>query len=228
MNSNAVNAMLAHRVRAGDDNTFVRSIIEGYAFLTWGVVEKYEEGHVDVKAGSRHFTNVEVLILGVNGWGIKPVLAKDDKVLLLTTQAPVPDVKEFEAPGTMPPYDLSGMKAIPITTDETAQLITVSADGIEIAGKLTLQANDEGITVTTPAGDDKVNTVDLKAEGITLSDGNGNSIATSDKGITATDCNDNTIITADKKIELEVKGGSKIAASDSSVIINGALEIKKS
>lgn len=190
MDENAVNTMMAHESRAGDDNIFVRSIVEGYSFLTWGIVEKYEDGRVDVACGSLHFTDVEVLVIGINGWGIKPVLAKDDKVLLLTTQAPVPDIKEYEASGTMPPYDLSGMKAIPITTDETAQLITISADGIEITGD---------------------NKLSINADGVTLEDVNGNKVTMKEK-----------------EISMTVKEGSTIVATDQSVKINDALEIKKS
>ena len=177
MAGNAVNAMLAHSTRAGDDNIFVRALIEGYTFLTWGVVEKYEDGRVDVMAGSRHFTDVEVLVIGINGWGIKPVLAKDDKVLLLTTQAPVPDVKKFEAPGTMPPYDTSGMKAIPVTTDETAQLITVSADGIEITGDNKIKVNADGIVIEDVNG----NTVTLASKKIELKVPDGGTVLIDDK-----------------------------------------------
>ena len=229
MEPNAVNALYAHKSRVGDDNTYTRGIIESYTFLTFGTVKKYEEGRVDVTCGAATFTGVEVMVLGVNGWGIKPVPAEGDRVLLLTSQAPVPDLKEFEAPGSMPAYDVSGMKAIPITDDEAAtQLITVSADSIEITGALTLSANDEGITLTTPAEDDKVNTIDLKAEGITVSDGNGNNVTTDDNGVTITDLSGNTYVMKKNEVSIAVKGGSTIVATDKSVKINGNLEIKKS
>lgn len=205
MSGNAVNTMFAHESRAGDDNIFVRSIVEGYSFLTWGIVEKYEEGRVDVACGSLHFTDVEVLVIGINGWGIKPVLAKDDKVLLLTTQAPVPDIAEYEASGTMPPYDLSGMKAIPVTTQDTAQLITISADGIEITG-------DNKLTVN--------------ADGISVEDKNKNKIVTAAAGVTITDTKGNTFVMKEKEVSMTVKNGSTIVATDSSVKINNKLEIK--
>lgn len=228
MDNNAINAMLAHQMSMGDDNIFVRSKIESYTFLTFGTVKKYEEGRVDVTCGRVTFSGVEVMVLGVNGWGIKPVPAEGDRVLLLTSQAPVPDLKEFEAPGSMPAYDVSGMKAIPVTDDEAAtQLITVSADGIEITGALTLSANDEGMTLTTPAGDDKVNTVDLKAGGITVSDGSGNKVTTDDKGVTITDLSDNTYVMKENEVSITVKSGSTIVATDKSVMINNKLEIKK-
>lgn len=205
MSGNAVNTMFAHESRAGDDNIFVRSVIEGYSFLTWGIVEKYEEGRVDVACGSLHFTDVEVLVIGINGWGIKPVLAKDDKVLLLTTQAPVPDIAEYEASGTMPPYDLSGMKAIPVTTQDTAQLITISADGIEITGDNQLTVNSDGVSFT---------------------DVNGNSVVTDNKGVTITDTKGNTFVMKEKEVSMAIKNGSTIVATDSSVKINNKLEIK--
>lgn len=205
MSGNAVNTMFAHESRAGDDNIFVRSIVEGYSFLTWGIVEKYEEGRVDVACGSLHFTDVEVLVIGINGWGIKPVLAKDDKVLLLTTQAPVPDIAEYEASGTMPPYDLSGMKAIPVTTQDAAQLITISADGIEITGDNKLTVNSDGVSFT---------------------DVNGNSAVTNNKGVTITDTKGNTFVMKEKEVSMAVKNGSTIVATDSSVKINNKLEIK--
>ena len=204
MSGNAVNTMYAHESRAGDDNIFVRSIVEWYSFLTWGIVEKYEDGRVDVACGSLHFTDVEVLVIGINGWGIKSVLAKDDKVLLLTTQAPVPDIKAYEASGTMPPYDLSGMKAIPVTTQDTAQLITISANSLSITG-------DNKLTVN--------------ADGISIEDKNKNKIVTAAAGVTITDTKGNTFVMKDKEISMTVNNGSTIVATDSSVKINGKLEI---
>lgn len=207
MDSNAVNALYAHKSRVGDDNTYTRGIIESYTFLTFGTVKKYEEGRVDVTCGAATFTGVEVMVLGVNGWGIKPVPAEGDRVLLLTSQAPVPDLKEFEAPGSMPAYDVSGMKAIPITDDEKAkQLITVSADGIEITGDNKLTVNSDGVT---------------------LEDVNGNKVITDSAGVTVTDLSKNTFVMKEKEISVTVKEGSTIVATDKSVTINGKLEIKK-
>lgn len=207
MDSNAVNALYAHKSRVGDDNTYTRGIIESYTFLTFGTVKKYEEGRVDVTCGAATFTGVEVMVLGVNGWGIKPVPAEGDRVLLLTSQAPVPDLKEFEAPGSMPAYDVSGMKAIPITDDEKAtQLITVSADSIEITGDNKLTVNSDGVT---------------------LEDVNGNKVTTDSAGVTVTDLSENTFVMKEKEISVTVKEGSTIVATDKSVTINGKLEIKK-
>ena len=207
MTGNAVNTVLSHQSSMGDDNIFVRSKIESYTFLTFGTVKKYEEGRVDVTCGAATFTGVEVMVLGVNGWGIKPVPAEGDRVLLLTSQAPVPDLKEFEAPGSMPAYDVSGMKAIPITDDEKAkQLITVSADGIEITGDNKLTVNSDGVT---------------------LEDVNGNKVITDSAGVTVTDLSKNTFVMKEKEISVTVKEGSTIVATDKSVTINGKLEIKK-
>lgn len=172
-NTNAMNAMLAHQARVQDDNTYVQSMIGDNLFLGFGTVAKYEDGRVDVSCGGRTFTNVEVMVLGVDGWGIKPVPAENDRVLLLATQSPVPDLKQFEASGTMPAYDPSGLKAIPITDADTAQLVTVDKDGIVITGD---------------------NKVTINADGIQVEDKNGNKVVTSSDGINMTDTNSNTIV----------------------------------
>lgn len=163
MGGNGISAMFAHQARVHDDNTYIRSIIQGYTFMTYGKVLKYADGRVDVQCGRLKFTNVEVLVLGVNGWGIKPVPAVDDRVLLLSSQAPVIDIKEFRATGTMPPYDVSGLKAIPVTDEEAAtQLVTVDKDGIQITGDNKLTVNSDGVQ---------------------LEDVNGNTIITSSDGV---------------------------------------------
>ena len=171
--TNAMNAMLAHQARVQDDNTYVQSMINDCLFLGFGTVAKYDNGRVDVSCGGRTFTNVEVMVFGVDGWGIKPVPAENDRVLLLSTQSPVADLKKFEASGTMPAYDPSGLKAIPITDEDTAQLITVSADGIEVTGD---------------------NKVTINGDGIQVEDKNGNKVVTSSDGIEITDANSNTIV----------------------------------
>lgn len=214
MNGNGINATIAHEMRSGDDNTYVRSVIEGYTFAIYGVVTKYEEGRVDVRCGSLSFTNVEVLVIGLNGWGIKPVPAVDDRVLLISSQSPIVNIKEFEATGSMPPYDVSGLKAIPVTDEEKAtQLITVDKDKVEITGDNKLLINADGVqfedvngnkvvteekkvTISAVVGDDKTSSVIMNASGITITDAaNGN------------------------KIEMK---------ADDGVIINGNLQIKGS
>lgn len=207
MTGNAVNTVLSHQSSMGDDNIFVKAKIESYTFLTFGTVKKYEEGRVDVTCGRVTFYGVEVMVLGVNGWGIKPVPAEGDRVLLLTSQAPVPDLKEFEAPGSMPAYDVSGMKAIPITDDEKAtQLITVSADGIEITGD---------------------NKLSINADGVSFEDVNKNKVVTDANGVSITDLNENVFTMKSEEISMTVKEGSTIVATKSSVKINDKLEILK-
>ena len=220
---NGISAMLAHEARSGDDNTFVRGLIGSYTFLTYGIVEKYEDGRVDVKCGRLHFTNVEVIVIGVNGWGIKPVPDKDDRVLLISSQAPIPDLKEFKAPGTMPAYDVSGLKAIPVTDDETAQLFTVDKDGITLEGSNKITINDDGIQIEDNNGN-KVTTDD---KGVVFEDLSGNKVTTDDKGIIIEDTNDNKITTKSSGVEIEDSNGCKIVTSSSSVKINDKLEIKK-
>ena len=143
--SNGMNAMRAHQARAQDDNTFVRSIVESYTFLGFGTVMTYANERLTVVCGNRKFTNVEVMVFGVDGWGIKPVPAPNDRVMLFSTQVPVGDIKQFTASGSMPAYDPSGLKAIPITDSRTAQLITVSMTGIEVTGTNKVTINNAGI-----------------------------------------------------------------------------------
>lgn len=224
MADSGINAMLAHQARVHDDNVYIRSVIQSYTFATYGKVIKYSNGRVDVQCGSLKFTNVEVLVLGVNGWGIKPVPAKDDRVLLISSQAPVIDIKEFKATGTMPPYDVSGLKAIPVTDEEAAtQLITVDKDKIEITGDNKLLVNADGIQVEDVNGN-KVTTSD---KGVAFEDLNGNKVTCDDKGVAFEDTNSNKVTTASAGITIQDKNGCKIETSSSSVKINGKLEIKK-
>ena len=203
---NGINAMNAHRARVQDDITFTRSIVESYIFIGFGTVSKYSDGRVDVACGSQTFTNVEVIVIGVDGWGIKPVPAVNDRVLIIAAQSPIPDLKQFQASGSMPAYDPSGLKAIPVTDADTAQLITVSKDGIEVTGDNKLKVNADGIVVE----DVKGNKVTMDKNGISLEDLNGHTVVTSSDGITMT-----------------VKEGSTIVAGSSDVTINDNLQILK-
>ena len=187
---NAINSFFSHNARVGDDNLFVRSIVESYSFITFGIVKKYADGKVDVTCGSTKFTDVEVMVLGVNGWGIKPVPAEGDRVLLLTSQAPVPDLAEFEAPGSMPAYDVSGMKAIPITDEKKAtQLITVSADSVQITGDNKLTLNAEGVSLEDKNG----NTITTAANEVALSVKDGGNVVI-----------DNNLTTINGKLKVKV------------------------
>ena len=208
-NSNGINAMLAHSWRKNDDNNFVRSIIEGYMFLGFGVVTKIEAERMTVDCGERKYTNVELMIIGVDGWGLKTVPAVNDRVLLLTTQVPVENLKTFTASGSMPPYDQSGIKAIPITDSTSAQLITVTKDGIELTGNVKLTVNDNGIRVE----DKNNNVVETTDAGITISDANENVVELTSTGIKATDANENVLDMSGSGVVLtdnKNKDGSKI------------------
>ena len=241
MAGNGINAMLAHEARVHDDNVFFRNIVQGFTFMTYGKVIKYANGRVDVQCGSLKFTNVEVLVLGVNGWGIKPVPAVGDRVLLLSSQAPVIDIKEFRATGTMPPYDVSGLKAIPVTDEEAAtQLITVDKDKIEITGDNKLLVNADGIqiedvnqnkVVTSNKGvafeDLNGNKVTADDKGVAFEDTNKNKVTCDNKGVAFEDTNKNKITTKSIGIEIEDKNGCKIVSSSTSVTINNKLEILK-
>lgn len=176
---NGVTAMLAHQARTANDNIFVRSIVESYMFLGFGTVISYKDERVTVSCGSRVYTNVEVMVLGVDGWGIKPVPAVNDRVLLLSTQSPVPDLQKFKAPGSMPAYDLSGLKAVPITDSKTAQLITVDKDGVVITGDVKITVNADGIQVE----DKNKNKLTTSKDGIVIEDKNGCTITTSSDGV---------------------------------------------
>lgn len=241
MAGNGINAMLAHEARVHDDNVFFRNIVQGFTFMTYGKVIKYSKGRVDVQCGSLKFTNVEVLVLGVNGWGIKPVPAVGDRVLLISSQAPVIDIKEFKAAGTMPPYDVSGLKAIPVTDeDKASQLITVDKDKIEITGDNKLTVNADGIqledvngnkVVTSDSGvafeDLNGNKVTADDKGVAFEDTNKNKVTCDDKGVAFEDTNKNKITTKSTGIEIEDKNGCKIVSSSTSVTINNKLEILK-
>lgn len=153
MGNNAMNAMLAHKERVGNDNSFVRGIIDTYTLLGFGVVTKYSAERVEVSCGNMTFTNVEVMVFGINGWGIKPVPTKGDRVLLFSTQTPVPDIKQFIATGSMPPYDLSGLKAIPVTDSvQSSQLITVDKNGVVLSGSNKITVNNNGIQIEDKNG----------------------------------------------------------------------------
>lgn len=241
MAGNGINAMLAHEARVQDDNAYIRSVTQTYTFATYGKVINYLNGRVDVQCGSLKFTNVEVLVIGVNGWGIKPVPAIGDRVLLISSQAPVIDIKEFKATGTMPPYDVSGLKAIPVTDDEAAtQLITVDKDKIQITGNNKLLVNADGIQLedvnqnkvtTSDSGvafeDLNGNKVTTSDSGVAFEDKNENKVTTSDSGVAFEDKNKNKITTSSSGITIEDKNGCKIVSSSSSVKINNKLEILK-
>lgn len=174
--TNGVNAMLAHSWKAGDDNNFVRSMIGSYMFLGFGVVTQIDGERMTVDCGERKFTNVELMVLGVDGWGLKMVPAVNDRVLLLSTQVPVQNLATFTASGSMPPYDPSGVKAIPLTDINTAQLITVDVNGIEITGDNKLTVNADGVHIEDVNG----NIVDMTADGFSLTDAKGNTFVGDD------------------------------------------------
>lgn len=212
--TNAVNAMLAHQASVHDDNNFVRGIIQGYTFATYGKVLKYSSGRVDVQCGSLKFTNVEVLVLGVNGWGIKPVPAVGDRVLLISSQAPVIDIETFQATGSMPPYDVSGLKAIPVTDENKAlQLITVDKDKVNITGNNKLTVDADGVKFEDANGN-KVTTSD---SGVAFEDLNGNKVTCDDSGIAVEDTNGNKVTCDDSGVAFEDLNGNKVTADDSGV-----------
>lgn len=236
MDGNGINTMRAHESRAGVDATYTRELIESYTFATYAVVTKYANGRVDVMCGSLKFTNVEVLVFGVNGWGIKPVPAVGDRVLLISSQSPIVDIKTFLASGTMPPYDVSGLKAIPVCDDiKATQLITVDKDKVKLTGanKLTVDVNgvqfedSKGNKVTTNnngvAFEDKNgNKVTTDSSGVAFEDKNGNKVTTDNNGVAFEDLSSNKVTTTSSGIELEDANGNghnKITTSSSGVVI---------
>lgn len=236
MDDNAINTMLAHESRAGVDATYFRELIEGYTFATYAKVTKYSNGRVDVLCGKLKFTNVEVLVLGVNGWGIKPVPAVGDRVLLISSQSPVVDIKTFISTGTMPPYDVSGLKAIPVCDDVTAtQLITVDKDKVKLTGPNKLTIDNSGIKFEDANGN-KVNTttngvsfedkfknkVDTTTNGVSFEDNFKNKVDTTTNGVAFEDKNHNKVTTTSSGISLEDANGNKhnkITTSSSGVAI---------
>lgn len=178
--TNGINAMLAHQSRVGDDNNFVRSMIESYMFLGFGVVTKIDGVRLSVDCGWRKFTNVELMVLGVDGWGLKMLPAVNDRVLLLSTQVPVQNLQTFTASGSMPPYDPSGVKAIPITDVSSAQLITVDKNGIKLTGDVKIDINKDGVRVE----DKNQNILQTSSSGIEIDDTNGNKIIMGSSNVT--------------------------------------------
>ena len=224
MNTNAINTLMAHEMRSGVNTNNVRGIIESYTFATYGVVTKYANGRVDVRCGSMHFTNIEVIVFGVNGWGIKPVPAIGDRVLLLSSQVPVIDIKTFASTGTMPAYDVSGLKAIPVCDDTKAtQLITVDKSKIEITGDNKLTVNSQGVTFEDKNG----NKVTTSNTGVAFEDKNNNKFTTNNSGVVIEDTNNNKITTSSSGFNITDKNGCKIVSSSTDIKINGKLQIKK-
>ena len=214
MKDNAMNTFLAHEARVGNDINFVRGIIDEYTFVGFGTVKAYTNEHVTVSCGEMTFTNVEVMVLGVNGWGIKPVPAVNDRVMLFTTQTPVPDIKAFSASGSMPAYDLSGLKALPVTDSAKAtQLITVDKDKVQITGNNKLTVNADGVQFE----DAKGNKVTTDNNGVAFEDKNGNKITTTNSGVAFEDKNKNKITTSDSGVVFEDTNKNKVTTSDSGV-----------
>lgn len=223
--SNGINARMEHNARVHDDNDFVRSVIEsGYVFSVFGTVKKYADERVDVQCGGALFTNIEVMVFGIDGWGIKPIPAVGDRVLVVSTVNPTPDLKTMAASASMPAYDASGFKAICLTdSGKATQLISVDKDKIDITGNNKLTVNADGVRFEDANGN-KVTTSD---KGVVFEDLNKNKVTTDDKGVAFEDKNGNKLTTASAGMTLEDKNGCKIETSSSSVKINGKLEIKK-
>lgn len=239
--NNGINARMEHNARVHDDNDFVRSVIEsGYVFSVFGVVKKYSNERVDVQCGGALFTNIEVMVFGVDGWGIKPVPAVGDRVLVVSTVNPTPDLKTMAASASMPAYDASGFKAICLTdSGKATQLITVDKGKIEITGDNKLTVNADGVQfedkngnkVTTSSDgvsfeDTNGNKVDTTSDGVAFEDKNGNKVTTDSNGIATEDKNGNKYTGSSSGTVIEAKGGCKIEMG-STVKINGKLEIKK-
>ena len=196
--TNGINAMLAHTMRSGDDNNFVRSIVESYMFLGFGIVTAITGERMKVYCGDRNYTNVELMVLGVDGWGLKMLPAVNDRVLLLSTQIPVHDLKTFTASGNMPPYDQSGIKAIPLTDTTASQLFTVTKNGIELTGNVKLTVNDSGIRVEDKNG----NIINTTSTGIKVTDKNNNIAEATSSGISITDANSSTAVMSNSGITI--------------------------
>lgn len=219
MGDNAVNTMLAHESRAGVDTTYFRELIEGYTFATYAKVTKYSNGRVDVLCGKLKFTNVEVLVLGVNGWGIKPVPAVGDRVLLISSQSPVVDIKTFISTGTMPPYDVSGLKAIPVCDDVTAtQLITVDKDKVKLTGPNKLTVDRNGIKFEDANG----NKVDTTANGVSFEDKFKNKVDTTTNGVSFEDNFKNKVDTTTNGVAFEDKNHNKVTTTTSGIALEDA------
>ena len=216
--ANGFNAFNAHNARVGDDNNFVRGLVEGYEFLGFGLVTAYANERISVSSGGRTFTNVEVVVVGVDGWGIKPVPAINDRVLLFSTQVPVADIKQFAADGSMPAYDVSGLKAIPVTDSNTAQLSTVSKTGVVLTGKATTSTT--GVVL-----EDKFhNKLTAGQTGTELEDCFHNKITSNTNGTTLQDHFNNKIETAEHSTKITDVNGSFVEMINDSLTIQSHLQ----
>ena len=238
---NGINAMMEHKARVANDNNYVRGMVERYIFAVLGTVKKYADERVDAQCGVYTFTNIEVMVFGVDGWGIKPVPAVGDRVLVVSTVNPTPDLKTMAASASMPAYDASGFKAICLTdSGKATQLITVDKDKIEITGNNKLTVNADGIQfedvngnkVTTSSDgvsfeDTNGNKVDTTSDGVAFEDKNGNKVTTDSNGIATEDKNGNKYTGSNSGTVIDAKGGCKIEMG-STVKINGKLEILNS
>jgi hypothetical protein len=157
----------------------------------------------------------------VNGWGIKPVPAVGDRVLLISSQSPIVDIKTFLASGTMPPYDVSGLKAIPVCDDiKATQLITVDKDKVKLTGANKLTVDVNGVQFE----DSKGNKVTTNNNGVAFEDKNGNKVTTDSSGVAFEDLSSNKVTTTSSGITLEDANGesdkhNKIVTSSSGVVI---------
>lgn len=209
---NGINAYMAHNARVGDDNTFVRGLVESYDFLGFGTVVSYANERIKVACGKRVYTNVEVVVIGVDGWGIKPVPAPNDRVLLFSTQIPVADLKLFKANGSMPAYDVSGLKAIPITDSNTKQLLTVNKNGIVLTGNNKITINDAGIQIE----DKNKNKIKTSANGVEAEDYAHNKFKSGNTGIEVEDAGHNKFKSGGQGITLQDQFGNKLEMTEHS------------
>lgn len=182
---------------------FTKGIVEGYVFIDVAKVTKVIANRLTCTASGREYTNVEVLILGVNGYGVKLVPAVGDRVLILAPCTPMESVELYNPTNTMNNYDRSGIKAIPLTDSKTSQLLTVDRSGVKLTGDNKFTLNSSGITVE----DKNKNKVEMTSSGISVEDKNKNKIKTTSSGIAVEDKNSVKITTSSSGIVLQGKKG---------------------
>lgn len=182
---------------------FTKGIIENYVFIDVARVTRVLANRLTCTASDREYTNVEVLILGINGYGVKLVPAIGDRVLLLAPCTPMESVEQYNPTNTMNNYDRSGIKAIPLTDSKTAQLLTIDRTGMKLTGDNKFTLNSTGITVE----DKNKNKVSLTSDGVSLEDKNKNKVKTSSSGISVEDKNSVKITTSSSGIVLQGKKG---------------------
>lgn len=144
----------------------IKRVVENYVLINIAKVKEVRDNKIDCYTGACNFTDVEVLMLGNKSYGVKIIPDVDDIVLLLAPRVPMESVEDFDPDFSMPPYDISGVKAVPLSVSSAPQVLSISKDGIELTGDNKLTLNSDGITIEDVNG----NTIVMGSESVMIND----------------------------------------------------------